>query len=283
MNDVRSARDLLTPERLLDALRLVRDGVVHDLSVTLDADLLPPVDETLPIRPIERVDLMTPSQWQEAFDSGESGFNLDAISGSVHYGTHVDGLAHIVNAGRVFGDVTEADARDSRGWSAHGAETIPPIVGRGVLIDLVSLTGEPLADSHAITTEELEAGLSAANVELTAGDIVLVRTGKIAELRTNRERFLERQPGISVDAAVWLAGQGMAAFGSDTGGTEPQPVTDWTRTVHVELLTRRGIHLFEWLDLEQLSAYGRADFLFVAASIKVRGATGGWVRPLAIT
>lgn len=115
------------------------------------------------------------------------------------------------------------------------------------------------------------------------GDVVLVRTGKMAELRGDRERFLARQPGIGVDAALWLAERGMAAYGSDTAGTEPQPVTDWARTVHVELLAERGIHLLEWLDLEALATSGRAEFFFVAAPLKISGATGAWLRPVAIT
>ena len=278
------ARDLLTARRVIDAARLVRDGVIHDLALPLDAALLPPVSGDMPVRAVERTDLMTPAEWQAAYASGASGFNLDAVSGSVHYGTHVDGLAHIVHDGQVFGGLAEADVRGPGGWSALGAETIPPIVGRGVLIDLVAQrAGRPLEGSHKISVAELVDALSASRLAIEPGDIVLVRTGKVGQLAADRERFLDRQPGIGVDAAVWLAEQGMAAYGSDTGGTEPQPISDWSRTVHVELLTRRGIHLFEWLDLDPLAAHGRAEFLFVAASIKVTGATGGWVRPVAIS
>jgi len=78
----------------------------------------------------------------------------------------------------------------------------------------------------------------------------------------------------------------MVVFGSDTGGTEPQPVRDWSRTVHVELLTRRGIHLVEWMDLDPLAtalaAHRRTDFLFVVTPLRITGATGSWVRPIAI-
>ena len=78
----------------------------------------------------------------------------------------------------------------------------------------------------------------------------------------------------------------MTVFGSDTGGTEPQPVRDWSRTVHVELLTRRGIHLVEWMDLDSLATaltgHERTDFLFIALPLRITGATGSWVRPIAI-
>src|SRR4029079_11130005 len=119
-----------------------------------------------------------------------------------------------------------------------------------------------------------------------SGDAVLLRTGKIRELATARATFLDAQPGIGVEDAVHLADDAMAVLGSDTAGTEPQPVRDWSRTVHVELLTRRGIHLVEWMDLDPLAStlaeHERSDFLFIAVPLRITGATGSWVRPIAL-
>jgi len=273
----------LGPAAVLAAAPLIRDGRVWDLAVELDPAVLPPADPRF-AWPVRRVDLMAPAAYREAFASGESGFHLDAVSGSIHQGTHIDGLAHIVHDGRIFGGTTEEAARTEAGWTVHGAETIAPIVGRAVLIDLVAARqGRHLEGSHEIVPDELAEALGSQRVELREGDVVLVHTGKMAELRSDRERFLERQPGIGVRAAQWLAERGMAAYGSDTAGTEPQPVTDWSRTVHVELLAERGIHLLEWLDLEALAGSGRGEFFFVGAPLKIRGATGSWLRPLAIT
>jgi kynurenine formamidase len=272
----------LGPREVRSAAALVQDGRVWDLALDLDAAFLPPLDPRFG-QPVRRVDLVTPEAYRAAFSSGDAGFHLDAVGGSVHQGTHIDGLVHIVHGGRVFGGAAEADIRGPDGWRQHGAETIPPIVGRGVLIDVVAARGgEPLGDSVAIGVDQLAAATEAQAVDLRPGDIVLVRTGKTASLPSDREHFLDRWPGISVDAAVWLAKQGMVAFGSDSG-TEPQPVADWSRTVHVELLMRRGIHLLEWLDLAALAGSGRHDFLFVAAPLKVRGASGAWLRPIAVT
>jgi len=280
---VRSALSRLGPAAVREAASLIRDGRVWDLAVDLDPAFLPPTDPRV-AWPVRRVDVMTPAAYRETFASGETGFHLDAVSGSIHQGTHIDGLAHIVRGGRIFGGTTEETARGDAGWTVHGAETIQPIVGRAVLIDLVAARqGRHLEGSHEIGPDELAGALGSQGVEMRAGDVVLVRTGKMAELRSDRERFLERQPGIGVRAAHWLAERGMAVYGSDTAGTEPQPVTDWSRTVHVELLAERGIHLLEWLDLEALAGSGRGEFFFVAAPLKIRGATGSWLRPLAIT
>lgn len=277
-----SALSRLGPDDVRAAAALVRDGRVWDLALDVDAALLPPLDPRFG-QPVQRVDLVTPESYRAVFSSGEDGFHLDAVGGSIHQGTHIDGLVHIVHRGRIFGGAAESDARGPDGWREHGAETIPPIIGRGVLIDMVAVRGGGALDgSTEIAPAELAAVVDVQGIELRPGDIVLVRTGKTAQLPRDRRHFLDRWPGIGADAAVWLAERGMVAFGSDSG-TEPEPIMDWTRTVHVELLVRRGIHLLEWLDLEGLAGSGRHEFLFVAAPLKLRGATGSWLRPIAVT
>jgi kynurenine formamidase len=273
--------DRITPELIREAASLIRDGHVWDLAVDLDRNLLPPVDSEFG-RELSVVSLGSSVAWQRVNRSGPASFHVDAISGAIHQGTHIDGLAHALYEGRIHGGATE-QALTADGWSVHGAETIPPIVGRGVLLDLANAGGSPVEGSHEITPDELTWAATRQGVEFRGSDVVLVRTGKMDTLRVDREHFLDQQPGIGLDAALWLVERGMAVYGSDTGGTEPQPVADWTRTVHVALLVERGIHLLEWLDLRALAASGRSEFLFVAIPLKIRGATGSWIRPIAVT
>jgi kynurenine formamidase len=276
----------LTPEAVRGAVALVSHGIVIDLSIPLDADVLPRGDPAFHRR-FERTDVMTPHEWSERVESGADAFHLDAISGSIHQGTHIDGLVHVVNDGLVYDGRDAATTRTDRGWTFAGIETVPPIVTRGVLIDLLpGRDGRPLAGSEEVTVADVDAALAASGAAVRSGDAVLLRTGKMRELLTARETFLDAQPGIGVDAAIHLANAGMAVFGSDTGGTEPQPVMDWSRTVHVELLTRRGVHLVEWMDLDLLASalaeHERTDFLFIAVPLRITGATGSWVRPIAL-
>jgi kynurenine formamidase len=276
----------LTPEAVRAATALVTEGLVIDLSVPLEAELLPGGDPAFH-QPLTRSDVMTPEEWSSRVQSGKDAFHLDAIAGSIHQGTHLDGLVHVVNDGRVFDGREAADVRTDRGWTFGGVETVPPIVTRGVLIDLVAARGgRPLEDADEVSVTDVDDALARSGATVRTGDAVLLRTGKIRELWVARNSFLDAQPGIGVDAAIHLADAGMIVFGSDTGGTEPQPVRDWSRTVHVEMLTRRGIHLIEWMDLDPLAtalaAHGRADFLFIALPLRITGATGSWVRPIAI-
>jgi kynurenine formamidase len=276
----------LTPDAVRAATALVSDGIVIDLSIPLDPDLLPRGDPAFHL-PLARSDVMTPEQWSDHVQSGKDAFHLDAIAGSIHQGTHLDGLVHVVSDGRVFDGREAAAARTDRGWTFAGIETVPPIVTRGVLVDVVSARGgRGLEGSDEVSVADIDAALAMSDARVRSGDAVLLRTGKIRELWTARDTFLDAQPGIGVDAAIHLADSGMAVYGSDTGGTEPQPVHDWSRTVHVELLTRRGIHLVEWMDLDPLAtalaAHRRTDFLFVVTPLRITGATGSWVRPIAI-
>lgn len=271
------------PADVLAALELVREGVVVDLSIPLDRDVLPPGDPAFN-RPLERIDVMAPAEWAARVGSGRRGFHLDAFGGSLHQGTHLDGLTHVVEDGRVFGGHLAA-ARTERGWTRAGMETVPPILLRGVLLDVAAVHGR-LTGSREITPDDVAAVLEARRVELRSNDAVLVRTGRIADLYRDRATFLDQQPGIGLDAARFLVERGMTVYGSDTAGTEPQPVSDWERTVHVELLVHRGIHLLEWLDLDglarRLDERGRTDFLLVVLPLPIVGATGSWVRPIAV-
>jgi kynurenine formamidase len=227
---------------------------------------------------------MTPDEFRALTGSGARGFHIDTFGGSIHQGTHLDGLAHLVEDGAIHGGHRESEVRTERGWTVGGVETVKPIVTRGILLDL-AFDG-PLTGSTEITREEIEAALDRSPATLEPGDAVLVRTGKMRDLERNRDSFLDRQPGIGLDAAVALAEGGMTLYGSDTGGTEPQPVVDWERTVHAELLVHRGIHLLEWLDLDDLATElvrrGRGEFLLVALPLRITGATGSWVRPIAV-
>jgi kynurenine formamidase len=273
----------LGPDAVLRAVGVVREGLVIDLSLPLDPDYLPSGDPRFS-EPLARRDVMTPSEFSAATGSGRRGFHIDTFGGSIHQGTHLDGLAHLVEDGSIFGGRREADLRTERGWTDGGVETVPPIVARAVLLDFAA--DGPLPGSTEISAADVERALDLSPSPMQPGDGVLVRTGKIQELARNRDGFRDRGPGIGLDAARLLADRGMSVYGSDTADTEPAPVTDWERTVHAELLVHRGIHLLEWLDLERLVAElgrrRRADFLLVALPLRIRGASGSWIRPIAI-
>lgn len=273
-----SALERLTAQRLLDAIALVKKGAVYDLGLPLDESV--PQGNPGAFTPFSFTWRVTPE------DTGNvDGYQYAAetIVACPHVSTHIDALVHVQAEGRIFGGMTVSEARGDRGFRAHGAETIRPLVGRGVLLDVARLHGaEALSDGYEITSDDLKAAAGHAEIQLREGDVVLVRTGKIREFLSDPAGFQAGQPGVGVTAALWLYEQGMAALGTDTTGTEPLPFTDPGRTTHRAMLVERGVHLIENLDLTAPSADAVTEGLFVCLPLKMTGATGSWVRPVLV-
>lgn len=204
----------------------------------------------------------------------------DAIAMGSHVGTHIDGFGHFSCGGMLHGALP-ADGRQSysAGLSVHAADGIAPLVCRGVLLDFAQ--NGPLDEDQEITPAMLEA----CGVSIQEGDVVLLRTGWAQYWRDAR-RYINaiggspKGPGPALAGAKWLSERRPVAVGSDTVAFERVPAPDMP--VHVHLLFECGIHLIEALNLEQLAAAGATEFVFVGAPLKLEGATGAPMRPLAL-
>ena len=276
-----SALSRITPAVVAKAAMLVKSGQVFDLGAELSDDMPATSKELfMPYRLMtyrSSRDLGQQNDWQ-----GVS-FYTEVLMATPHVSTHIDALNHVIKNGRIYGGRRVAEVEHDFGMAAEGIETVPPIVTRGVLLDVAAVRGVPLlADHDEISIDDLRGAMQRQRVGIESGDAVLVHTGKMRQYGVDNEAFLAGQPGVGYDAALWLYEQGIAVLGSDTTGTEPQPVTDWTRSVHVAMLLERGVHLVEWLDLEALASASVSEFMFVCLPLKLRGASGSWVRPVAI-
>ncbi|HEY3415794.1 MAG TPA: cyclase family protein, partial [Armatimonadota bacterium] len=160
--------------------------------------------------------------------------------------------------------------------------TVAPIVRRGVLLDFAALEGvEMLTPDFAIAPERTEAALRAEGVMVEPGDVVLLRTGRDA-CWEDPPRYLDggRAPGPDEAAARWLSERRVFAAGSDTMSFERVPSPGMP--VHAHLLVESGIHILECLNLRELARERVYSFVFVGAPLKIRGGTGGPIRPLAL-
>ena len=118
-------------------------------------------------------------------------------------------------------------------------------------------------------------------------DVVVFRTGYMGLWPDTARMAEHRSPGPDLSAAELLADRGVIAVGSDTETFEVQPAPDPgepanPQPVHTRLLIDRGIYIMESLDLEELAADGVHEFLFVALPLKIAGATGSMLDPLAV-
>ena len=136
---------------------------------------------------------------------------------------------------------------------------------------------DALPKDFVITPEHLDA----ARADVREGDVVVLRTGW-GQFWDDAARFISQvhSPGPGLAAAQWLSDRKVFAAGSDTAPFEFTPSPEMS--VHVHLLVRSGIHIIECLNLEELSALGATEFLFVAAPLKIRGGTGSPIRPVAL-
>lgn len=273
--------DRLGVAESLAALGSVKHGRILELSTTFGRDMPQgSPDAFYGFR-------VTPYRTPKALTSRESpgfDFSMEVITGSLHVGTHIDGLAHISCHGRLFGNHELADVYGDFGWQVNGMEHSSPIVGRGVLLDVARAKGvQHLPDRYEITADDLIATLQAQGTELRPGDSVLVRTGWFkAFYEIDPDAFFASQPGVGPDAAIWLYEHGMALLGTDTSGTEVIPQPDPERTTHAVMLVERGVHLIEIMDLESIAGESIYEFLFVCLPLRITGATGSWLRPVAI-
>ncbi len=276
------AMSRITPAVTLAALSLPKTGTVLDLGSVLSRDMPKGRGQDDAFAPFQVLRHRTSVDM--ARDGGKAGttFSTELIQGTPHTGTHFDAFAHVQLDGRVFGGGTSAEHERDFGWTHAGIETVAPVLTRGILLDIAADEGvDQLPGDMTISVAQVQASLGRSGLSVRSGDAVLIRTGKMRDYG-DPTVWAGAIPGLGVDAAIWLYEQGMAVVGADNPSVEPNPTADWTRHLHVELLYRRGVHLLEWIDLEPLHASGATEFLFCALPLKIRGATGSWIRPIAV-
>jgi kynurenine formamidase len=217
----------------------------------------------------------------EIVNPGGSSSAAEAIALSTHVGTHIDALCHFSSNGKLHGGEESGGLQSySNGLERYSVDTIQPIFRRGVLLDIARLQGmDVLPVDFVITPEHLDRASAGLNVQ--PGDVVLLRTGW-SRYWDNPGRFISQvhSPGPGLEAARWLSERRIFAAGSETAPFEfvPNP----SMSVHVHLLVDNGIHIIECLNLEELSASGAREFLFVAAPLRIRGGTASPIRPIAL-
>ncbi len=202
-----------------------------------------------------------------------------------HTGTHIDALCHQADSLSLFGDVRLTPAIEtSVGFTQGGVEEIPPIVARGVLLDVAAYRGvDEVPSREEIHATELSACAQAQPVDLQKGDVLLVRLGNARNW--NDERKYLAGAGLARDASLWAAERGVIAVGADNMGWDVIGARDpevGLSPGHLELIARRGIYIIENLNLDELSRERVFEFVFVCLPLKLNGATGSPVRPVGL-
>ena len=273
--------NMMSDESRLEALRRVATGKVYDLGVDLFVGM-PTCCGPFGDPPYQIWMTHAPGRGSSKglFYSG------DGLSTYSHVGTHIDALNHFGLNGQIWNQVRADDALGVRGWTKSGADKYPPILARGVLIDVAKAKGVArLAASYSITATDLQEALDRQRTKLAPGDVVLLRTGLMSLWPDASKYRLMDQAGLSLEAAQWLVdGQKTMLIGADNFGVESFPSRDtaYFAPLHSYLLAEKGVSLLEVVWLEDLAKDQVYEFLFIASPLKLRGATASPLRPLAI-
>jgi kynurenine formamidase len=282
-DDELGALNLLNPERVAAAAGLVRSGVVVSLSLPLCTTTGLDCPTPAEVRMTQRADA-------EA-GLGSMGFAKDYIGVDYHGDghTHIDALCHVAYEGRLYNDVA-AGSVTSDGAPADAIDSVKDgLVGRGVLLDIPRLRGVPwLEPGEHVFRKDLEGAAREQGVEISEGDIVLVRTGHVRRLaELGPWDTAQNKAGLHPTAMSLLAERGVAALGSDgNSDTAPSTTEGVAFPIHVLALNAMGVLLLDYLQFEDLrsacESAGTWEFLCVTAPLRIVGGTGSPANPLAI-
>jgi len=281
--DERGALNLITPERVAAAARIVRTGRTVHLGLPLDTR----GTQHNPHPAVHRMKTLPDTD----IGLGPVRFATDAVEVDYHNEghSHIDALCHVVYRGTLYNG-RSADTVSVTGATANSIDAVASgLVGRGVLLDIPAVKDVPwLEPGDSVSREDLEAAERAQGVEAGEGDILLVRTGHVRRLaEAGSWNTQDAKAGLHPTAITLVSERRVAALGSDgNNDTAPSPVEGVAFPIHVLAINAMGVHLLDYLDLEALrtacAEAGRWEFLFVAAPLVVRGGTGSPVNPIAL-
>jgi kynurenine formamidase len=290
-DDVLGSFNLVGPDSILSALALVKHGVIYDLSHILDQDIpIPGFHGSFFAN--TQYTLENAVEWHNEhigkMTNGYSAQNL-RIAMSDHSGTHIDQLNHVGiqqpdGEFLVYNGIRNRDIVSSFGTAKFGIELMPPLIGRGVLIDIAGFKGvDILPAGYAVSPQELDDALARQNVEVREGDTVLVHTGWGKHWR-EPDTMLSGEPGIGKACAQWAVQHNIVAWGLDQFATDPIPFEKEGEALpmHLEMLTKNGIRLMENIYMDEIVRDKIYEFCLIAAPLKIKGGTGSPVRLLAV-
>ncbi len=208
----------------------------------------------------------------------------DIVISHLGIGTQLDGFAHVALNGRHYNGVGTADVIRPDGAIRYGIDTLPPIVGRGVLLDMTVPEAAGTPSANHFNRREIQAAVARQRVEIRKGDIVLLHTGHLSAVEGGYTQNLTAVRGLGVEGATFLADRGVVAIGMDAWIPDAMPAENPEEflPVHGLLLVKRGVYILENIRTEELAADAAYEFFFVLAAPRFEGAVQSVVHPVAI-
>jgi kynurenine formamidase len=279
-DDTLGAINNLSPELVVKAAKLVTTGKTYALGVETG-----PTSPAYPPRSYSMTVLQLSDGTGTPIGTNRATGNDDLLNFWMGIGSQIDGLGHMgIDHMYYNGNHASAFVRPT-GLEKLSVHLLPPIVSRGVLLDMTAYFGEDMLPAgKAFNSKEIKAAANAQGINIEAGDVVLFHTGWLNLSDTDPVRFMSGQPGLGVDGAKYLAQQGVVAVGADTWALEvlPAEIEGEQFPVHPELLAKNGVYILENMDTRALAQDGVHEFLFVLGQPRFVGSVQAVINPVAI-
>jgi kynurenine formamidase len=280
-DDEIGAANLITPESVAAAAKLVKTGKTYSLGVETNS-------KTPAFGP--RSWALVINQPGQAGGIGlghtETNYNDDVYMGYVGTGSQIDGLGHIGVANTYYNCNKNSVFVQANGLKKLGIEKIPPLVARGIVLDMVGLLGkgDPLPEGTAFNKKEIEDALKRQSIEIKKGDVVLFHTGWLSLVGKDDKRYISAEPGLGKEGAEYLVSKEVLAVGADTWGLEVIPFEKGVGVfeVHQILIPKNGIYILENMNTGPLVADKAWEFMFVETHSKITGGVQAIIAPVAI-
>ena len=275
--DERGSGNLMKPQLVLDAVKIIKTGEVIEL-----AHVLGPA---MPFFGTRRFDVHVKRTFMNT-GSNERGSNEEMVLSEIgQVGTQFDGFAHQSHRNSHYNCFKTEEIAGRGTFNKLGIHNTGAFITRGVLIDVAGFKGvEMLGDAYEVTVDDLEGALKKQNMTLRAGDAVIVHTGWGKIYGKENARYVKSCPGLGVKAAQWIIDKNPILLGADNWPVEVSPNPDSTLSlpIHQLALVVNGVHLLENMKLDELAQKQVYEFAFMMQPLKIQGGTGSTVSPIAV-
>jgi kynurenine formamidase len=278
-DDQIGAANNMSPDIVMKAAGLIKTGKTYGLGIETNSKT-----PAFPPRTFKVLVLQPGQAGGNGLGPNKTTYNDDIIEGWVGIGSQIDGLGHIGVDWTYYNGLKSGDFAAADGLKKLGVEKIPPIVTRGVLLDMAGYLGTDLVkEGTAFNVAEIEGAAKKQGVEIRQGDVVLFHTGWVSLIGKDNQRYNTGEPGLGVEGAKYLVSKGVVAIGADTWAVEVIPFESKNVfEVHQILLPMSGTYILENMNTGPLAADKAYEFLFVLGVPKITGAVQGIVNPVAI-
>ncbi len=276
-NDEIGAMNYITQDKVLESSKLVKSGKVYGLGMIVNKD-------TAAFRH-RYFEVHTSQPEQRTFGENKFTYVDDQIIGWTGVGSQINGLAHYGRNNVHYNGHKVSDFLSVTGVKKLGLEKVPPMVSKGILLDMRPYFGQDIiTEGTAFNKKEIDAVAKSQGVEIDKGDVVLFCTGWTELMGKDDKRYLAGGPGIGVEGAKYLAEKGVVAVGADNWSSEAVPHEDPSQAFPVNqmMATDYGIHVLENVLCDDLAKDKAWEFMFVLGHPLYEGTTQVQINPVAI-